>query len=71
MLASAASRLSSETAWTILETLAQQSENASDRKLPRLIWHALASRLASDLIAGQTPEIDAETVAALSPVRFS
>ncbi len=30
-----------------------------------------ASRLASDLIAGQTPEIDAETVAALSPLRFS
>ena len=48
-LASATGRLSKLAAWTILEQLASQSDNAGDRNLPLAIWHQLAQRMASDL----------------------
>ena len=48
-LASAAQRLSTSTAWRILETLSLQEENVAERNLPLLIWHSLAPLIASDL----------------------
>ncbi|QDV22515.1 PVC-type heme-binding CxxCH protein [Aureliella helgolandensis] len=48
-LASATSRLSQPTAWTILEQLATQPDNAVDRNLPLLIWQQLAERMADNL----------------------
>ncbi len=51
-LASAAGRVDSQLAWTILETLASQPENAADRNLPLLIWYHLADRIRDDLPRG-------------------
>lgn len=48
-LASAAGRMQNETAWRIVETLAGQHENASDRMLPGLLWQSLATFMSNDL----------------------
>lgn len=48
-LASAAQRVDSETAWALVETLASQAENATDRDLPLLIWYAIAPLVELDL----------------------
>lgn len=41
-LASAAQRLSQQTAWPILESLARRGEDAGDRNIPLLLWHSIA-----------------------------
>ncbi|MBL9134366.1 MAG: hypothetical protein JNK85_00795 [Verrucomicrobiales bacterium] len=43
-LASAAQRVPKETAWPILEALAGHAEDRTDRNLPFLLWHSLATR---------------------------
>lgn len=48
-LASAAGRMQDETAWRIVETLASQKENASDRMLSLLVWQSLAKFMSSDM----------------------
>jgi putative membrane-bound dehydrogenase-like protein len=48
-LASAAARLGSGTGWTIIETLAQQPENAADRNLPLMIWYAIGKLIPENL----------------------
>lgn len=47
-LASAVQRLPQESAWRIVETLASQGVNASDRDLPLMVWQVLAALLESD-----------------------
>ena len=44
-LASAIQRLSSPTAWALIEALALHSEDAGDRNLPLLLWQSLAERM--------------------------
>jgi len=53
-LASAAGRLDSDTAWTIVETLAQQPENAADKNLPLMIWYALGELMPDNLARVET-----------------
>ena len=48
-LASAIQRVPNELGWTLVETLAGQSENAMDRELPLLIWYGLAPLMEQDL----------------------
>ncbi len=72
-----------EHTWAGLRTFApdRQLVIGFDRNEPGFFWHAgqggygmqtspAASRLAADLISGGSPEIDLDTVAALSPARF-
>jgi D-arginine dehydrogenase len=72
-----------ETSWAGLRTFAPDRclVIGFDPREPAFFWHAgqggygfqtapAASQLAADLVAGRAPEIDAATVAQLSPARF-
>lgn len=48
-LASAAMRLSGETAWNLLEGLARHTEDAGDRYIPSMIWFAVAQKMPDNL----------------------
>ena len=48
-LASAAGRMPAATAWSILEKLSSQRENALERNLPLLIWHMLGPLVPTDV----------------------
>ena len=52
VLASSAQRLSPDVAWSILEPLAQRSEDLNDRNLPALVWHGLAPLMTQDPVRG-------------------
>jgi putative membrane-bound dehydrogenase-like protein len=52
--ASAAQRMPSDAAWTMIEILAAQPENAADRELPKLLWYALAQRMPDSLSRAMT-----------------
>jgi len=59
-LASAVQRVSDETAWKLIEALAQHGEDRDDRNLPWLLWQGLAQRMPNQLdrafaIARTTP----------------
>ncbi len=48
-LASAIQRLPAETAWNLIEALAQHAEDREDRNLPLLLWDGLAQRMHDSL----------------------
>jgi putative membrane-bound dehydrogenase-like protein len=57
-LASAIERVPDETAWELIEILAQREEDRDDRNLPLLLWHGLAQRM----VAGGNVMTGRETV---------
>jgi putative membrane-bound dehydrogenase-like protein len=48
-LASAVPRVPEDTAWELIEALAQHAEDRVDRNLPLLLWYALAQRMPKQL----------------------
>ena len=58
-LASAIQRLPEQTAWPVINALAQHGEDAGDRNLPLLLWQGLAARMPKNFdaawsLAGRT-----------------
>jgi putative heme-binding domain-containing protein len=62
-LASAAQRVGSEAAWSILESLARRDEDRDDHNIPRMIWFGL-----EPLVVGDPPRAAALAAAARLPL---
>ncbi|PYI88028.1 MAG: hypothetical protein DME26_04330 [Verrucomicrobia bacterium] len=66
-LASAIQRVPEETAWRLIETLAQHPEDKDDRNLPYLLWHGMAARWGEGHEPTTSPTLATSRLAGVSP----